>query len=161
MRMRRIVYVILVFLALPSLCFGQNAIIQQNLSYQYKSDLPFYSISEINQANLSQGQYNTEGYVIFISSCPPCPKGAVCETCLIDRLFISETDQQSTLTGSKIRKIDLILFADDLKQFKVGEKYKFSIRIPRAYSFDATYMTSYSNRYQIIGHKIARVEVGK
>lgn len=153
--MQSIVRIIFIFLALPSLCFGQNAIIQVNSSY---NDLPFYSIGEINQANLSQGQYNTEGYVIFISTCPPCPEGAVCETCLIEHLFISEIDQQSTLTGSKIRKIDLILFADDIKQFKIGEKYKFSIRIPRAYRFDATYMTSYSNRFQIIGHKLIASE---
>ena len=156
--MRSMIYTIFALLAFSSICFGRNAVIQENASDKYNNDLPFYTISEINQADLSPGLYNTEGYVIFISTCPPCPEGAVCETCLIDHLFISETDQPSNLTGSKIRKTDLVLFADNVTQFKVGEKYKFTIRIPRAYVFDATSMKSYSNRFQIVGYKLSASE---
>jgi hypothetical protein len=152
--MRRIVFIFLFCLVLPSLCFAQSAKTREDLSHQYNEDLQFYSISEINQANLSQGQYNTEGYVLLISTCPPCPEGAHCETCLIDHLLISQTDRYSKLTGSRIRKNDLVLFGDDLTQFKPGEKYSFSIRIPGSYSFDAKYMTSYSNRFQIIGYRL-------
>jgi hypothetical protein len=148
--MKRIIYAVLALFAFSSLCFGQSATIQ----YKYNNDLPFYRISEINQADLSPGLYNTEGYVIFISTCPPCPDGAVCETCLIDHLLISETDQPSNLTGSKIRKTDLVLFADNVTQFKAGEKYRFTIRIPRAYGFDATFMKSYNDRFQVVGYKL-------
>jgi hypothetical protein len=158
MAMRRMVFVFLFCLVLPSLCFAQSAKTREDSSDKYNENFPFYSISEINQAKLSQGQYNTEGYVILISACPPCPEGAHCETCLIDHLVISETDRFSNLPGSRIRKTDLVLFAADLTQFKIGEKYRFSIKISRAYSFDAKYMTSYSNRFQIIGYRLFALE---
>ena len=152
--MKRLIFELILFMVLPSLCFAQSANTQEDLRCNYRKDLPFYSISEINQANLPQGQYNTEGYVLLISTCPPCPEGAHCETCLIDHLLISQTDQFSNLTGSRIRKNDLILFADDLTQFKLGRRYSFSIKIPGSYSFDAKYMTSYSNRFQIVGYRL-------
>lgn len=151
--MRRIVSGVLVFSVLPLLCFARSANIPEDPGNKHEEDLPFHSIREINQAHLPQGQYNTEGYVLIISVCPPCPAGAVCETCLIDDLVISESDQPSTLTDSRIRQTDLVLFADDATQFEIGEKYRFSIRIPGAYSFDAKYMTGYSNRFQITGYK--------
>jgi hypothetical protein len=153
MAMRRIVSGILVFSMLPLLCSARSANLPEDPGNTYKEGLPFYSISAINQANLPQGQYNTEGYVIMISVCPPCPAGAVCETCLIDHLVISETGQPPALTGSRIRNTDLVLFADDVTRFKTGEKYRFSLRIPGAYRFDTKYMTGYSNRFRITGYK--------
>lgn len=145
--MRRTVFAFLCFMVFSSLCSAQDA------DYPYKEDLPFYSISEINHGILPQGHYNTEGYVLLISTCPPCPAGAHCETCLIDHLLISETDRLSNVAGSRIRDRDLILFARDLTHFKKGEKYRFSIRISKAYQFDAKYMTGYSNRFEIIGFR--------
>ena len=50
---------------------------------------PFYTISEINNIN-STGIYNTQGYIVFISYCLPCPKGALCEKCDEPHIVISE-----------------------------------------------------------------------
>ncbi len=140
-------------LMLPLVCLARSSAIPP--AREYKKDLPSYPISRINKAHLAAGQYNTEGYVVFISICPPCPKGAVCETCLKDHLLVSETNQISNLTASRIREIDLVLFTGDLTQFKVGEKYKFSIEIPGKYSFDGKWMTSYQNEFRIIGYRLA------
>lgn len=101
-------------------------------TYPSISDFPFYSISELKQSGFSSGNYNTEGFLVFRSYCPPCPPNVLCAPCPPSRIVISET---STLLPSKptMNKTEeptqLILFTLNPDQFVLGGKYKFSVRI--------------------------------
>lgn len=138
---------------LPLLCFAQDALSSETSNHGYVERLPLYTISEINQSRLPQGKYNTEGYVIAISICPPCPERAHCETCLIDHLLVSESAAHSTLTNSEIGTTEIVLFSTDLATYRIGKRYGFSVQILGVCRYDARYMTSYSNGIQVIGYK--------
>ncbi len=123
---------------------------------------PFYVIHDINTKNLPPGNYVTEGYVLIISKCSPCPHGAVCETCLTDHIGISENLQWSDLTNSRITNKQLILFPTPNKpiHFEKNKKYKFFIYIPSPLSFseEYKYMDSYSVGVHIIDAQLIKDE---
>lgn len=96
-------------------------------TYSQVSNFPFYPIHEIKINKFSTGTYNTEGYVVKIYACPPCPKGAVCEVCMKDNIVISENN--NLLETYTLSDKEMILFANNTNQFELGNKYTFSIRI--------------------------------
>lgn len=98
-----------------------------NITYPQTSNYTFYSIHEIKQNKFSSGTYNTEGNVVKIYTCPPCPTGAQCKPCMRDNIVISENNQ--ILETYSLSDKEIILFADNPKQFELGKKYQFSIKI--------------------------------
>ncbi|PIS47816.1 MAG: hypothetical protein COT17_01520 [Elusimicrobia bacterium CG08_land_8_20_14_0_20_51_18] len=87
----------------------------------------FYSISALKAKKPASGFFNTEGYVVKIYTCPPCPEGAMCKPCMRNNILISENAnlQESYMLAKK----DMILFTDKAKDFRLGEKYRFSIKV--------------------------------
>jgi len=91
------------------------------------SDIIFYPISEIKQRNLTTGIFNTEGFVVKIYTCPPCPKDAVCKMCMENNIVISENNK--ILETYSLTEKELIIFVENPKQFELSKKYTFSINI--------------------------------
>ena len=87
----------------------------------------FFPIHAIKQSALAPGDYDTEGYVAKIYSCPPCPPGAMCKPCMRDNIVISE--EKKRLDSYSLTEKELILFVQESKRFKLGRKLKFTIRI--------------------------------
>jgi len=100
-------------------------------AYTSISNFDFYSIHELKQKNVSEGSYNTEGYVVKIYTCPPCPKYALCKMCMGNNIVISE--ENKILETYSLAEKDLIIFTSlsNLKQFELGKKYNFSINITK------------------------------
>jgi len=90
------------------------------------SDIIFYPISEIKQRNLTTGIFNTEGFVVKIHTCPSC-QGVVCKPCMGDNIVISMDSK--LLESYSLTEKELIVFDKNPKQFELGKKYKFTIRI--------------------------------
>lgn len=101
--------------------------IQNNTTYPQISNFTFYPIHEIKLNKLNSGTYNTEGYVVKIYTCPPCPKGAQCKPCMRDNIVISENNK--LLETYSLSDKEMILFVNSPKQFELGKKYTFSIKI--------------------------------
>lgn len=96
-------------------------------TYPTISDFDFYPIHEIKQGNFTSGTYNTEGFVVKIYTCPPCPKEALCKPCMRDNIVISKDNK--ILETYSLTENELIVFVENPKQFKLGKKYRFSIKI--------------------------------
>ena len=99
----------------------------KNTTYPQSSNFTFYPIHEIKQNKFNSGTYNTEGYVVKIYTCPPCPKGALCKPCMRDNIIISENN--NLLEAYSLSDKEMILFVNNPKQFELGKKYQFSIKI--------------------------------
>jgi hypothetical protein len=84
----------------------------------------FYPIYVLNEAQIPAGQYNTEGFVVEISSCVPCPPPpAECKPC---------PKEDSILVGeNRAKKIgtELTVFSKNAGQFELGKKYRFSLKM--------------------------------
>ena len=89
---------------------------------------PFYSISLINQKHITEGTFETAGYVIFVSYCPPCPKEAVCAPCPMPFIVISEKNRKIQYVD-EIAADELMISNDRGEELKVGRKYRFKIKI--------------------------------
>jgi len=114
-------------------------------TYPQTSNFTFYPIHEIKLNKFNSGTYNTEGYIAKIYACPVCPKGARCKTCMKDNIVISEDNKQ--LDSYLLSDKEMILFADTPKQFELGKKYIFSIKI-----LDYNTTTESINNIEIIGY---------
>lgn len=89
---------------------------------------------------------NIEGYVVKISTCPPCPEGYLCKMCMRDNILVSENNvltETYQLTDSNI-----VIFTEQTKQFELGKKYKFSIKI-----LDYKSINQNLNDVEIIGYE--------
>jgi len=100
---------------------------ENNTTYPPTSNFAFYKIHEIKSNRFNSGTYNTEGYVVKIYTCPPCPKGAQCKPCMRDNVVISENNK--LLETYSLSDKEMILFVNSPKQFEPGGKYTFSIKI--------------------------------
>src|SRR3990167_7310555 len=98
-----------------------------NLVSQKDPGQNFYSISQIKQGNLPFGNYQTQGYVVKIYTCPACPPPSQCKPCMGNNIVISELQvlrQNYNLTNQ-----DLLIFTDDPNQFELGKKYQSTVRL--------------------------------
>lgn len=109
----------------------------------------FYSIQELNRSHLQSGAYTTEGFVVKISTCPPCPKNAICEVCEPDNIVVSEKNKK--LDEYTLSERDLVIFVKNSKLFKVGKKYKFQIEINNYRSANQVI-----NRVELIDYKLLK-----
>ena len=125
-------YFLLAIIALILIVIGCTTIDQTQTdvkTYPSISNFDFYSIHEIKQNNISEGSYNTEGYVVKIYTCPPCPKDALCKMCMEPNIVISEDNKM--LDTYSLTEKELLIFTShsNPKQFKLGKIYQFSINI--------------------------------
>lgn len=98
-----------------------------NRTYPESSNFSFYAIHDFKQKDLAPGTYDTEGYVVKRYECPPCPKGALCKPCMRDNIVISEKNE--LLDTYSLSNTEIIIFASNPKQFELGKKYRFSVKI--------------------------------
>jgi hypothetical protein len=119
--------------------------VKNTSTYPQISNFTFYPIHEIKLNKLNSGTYNTEGYVAKIYACPICPKGARCKTCMRDNIVISEDNKQ--LDSYLLSDKEMILFVDTPKQFELGKKYVFSIKI-----LDYNTTTEPINNIEVVGY---------
>ena len=119
-----------------------------------QTDLPFYTIRQINTVNLSAGTYNTEAQVRSIYECPPCPTGKFCATCLTPHVFLVQGQNIPVANSYEIHDNQLVAFIHNPKELMRGSYYRFSIQIPEDYKFDATYDTSYKNNLKIVAYEL-------
>ncbi|MFH1749703.1 MAG: META domain-containing protein, partial [bacterium] len=122
--------------------------IQNNTTYSQTSNFAFYPIHEIKLNKFNSGTYNTEGYVVKIYTCPPCPKRAQCKPCMRDNIVISENNK--LLETYTLSDKEMVLFVNNPKQFELGEKYTFSIKI-----LDYKTTGEPINDVEIIGYSLA------
>ncbi len=104
--------------------------LENQITYPTTSNLDFFQINEIKQNNFTSGNFNTEGYVVKIYTCPPCPNdpsAGMCKPCDRDNIVISENNK--ILETYSLTENELIIFVENPKQFELGKKYKFSIKI--------------------------------
>ena len=116
-------------------------------TYPQASSLNFYPIHEIKSNKFDSGTFNTEGYVVKSYTCPSCPAGAQCKPCMRDNVVISENNK--LLETYSLTDKEMILFADNPKQFELGEKYTFSIKI-----LDYKSTSESINDVEIIGYNL-------
>lgn len=98
-----------------------------NRTYPGSLNFNFYSVSQFKDKNPSSGTYNTEGYIVKKYECPPCPKGAMCKTCMEDNIVISEINK--VLDTYSLHNTEMIIFVKNPDQFEVGKKYRFSVQV--------------------------------
>ena len=96
-------------------------------SYPSSSNITLYSIPDFKRSGLRAGNVNIEWYVVKIYTCPPCPKGAVCSICMKENILVSENNK--LLEMYDLTQHELIIFADNPKQFELGKKYRFSVKV--------------------------------
>ena len=127
---------------------GQNA---NNIKISHansSADAIFYPIDKIKQNNLAAGTYNTVGFVARIYTCPPCPKSAMCKPCMRNNIVISMDNQilkSYSLTGR-----ELLIFVTNPKEFELGKKYRFTIKILEDKSTEEP-----TNDIELVGYNLA------
>lgn len=104
-----------------------NDVIKTNKTYPSLQNFDFYSVSDIKQKNLASGTYNTEGYVYKRFECLPCPQGAQCKPCMKDHIVVSENNKPTKTYI--VTDTEIIVFVNKSKQFGLGKKYRFSIKL--------------------------------
>lgn len=124
--------------------------ITNTTTYPQVSSFNFYPIHEIKSTKFDSGTFNTEGYVVKVYTCPPCPKGAQCKMCMRDNIVISESNKP--LETYSLSDKEMILFADNPKQFELGKKYTFSIKI-----LDHKSTSESINDVEIIGYNLGTI----
>jgi hypothetical protein len=124
---RSVVLLLAPVIAALLLYLWSNLNLSPKRTYPVNANYPFVTIHDLKQRNPTSGFYDTEGYVAYIYSCPPCPSGAVCEACMKDNIVISEQD--ITMATYTLRDTELIIFVSQPEQFVLGRKYTYSIQI--------------------------------
>ena len=120
--------IILVVIAAGVYLYIQQSInIENQRTYPATSNFDTYNIREIKQNNFTSGNFNTEGYVVKIYTCPPCPKDALCKPCMRENIVVSENNQP--LEAYSLTDEEIIIFVQYPNQFELGKKYRFSIKI--------------------------------
>ncbi len=118
-----IITVILIFI-LPE---GKDKPIVKNENYppfnyptEIHGEYQFYTISQLHNLNKS-GIFNTEGYLVYLSYCPPCPSGADCAMCESPNIVISERNNFTERTYYEEIKIGEMKFRNFLSECKKTE----------------------------------------
>jgi len=106
-------------------------------AYAPDEDYEFVLIHDLKERHPTSGYYKTEGYIAKVFNCPACPAGAECMPCPEENIVVSE--QQKAIETYALTKQDLLILVqnpDD--RFKLGERYRFSIRVRDSRSTDAS-----------------------
>ena len=96
-------------------------------TYPTASNFDLYTIHDLKGGNFTSGNFNVEGYVVKIYTCPQCPQDASCKPCMKDNIVLSENND--LLEAYSLTENELVVFSNNTGQFKLGGKYRFSITI--------------------------------
>lgn len=149
MTKKHFLIIIIVVLVLSGIFYylrNSRNTVTTNRDYPTTQNFSFYSISDIKQKNLANGSYNTEGYVVKRYECPPCPPGAQCKPCMRGNIVISEINK--LLDTYILTNSEIILFANNPKQFELGKKYSFSVKV-----LDYTSTNKPINDIELVGYQ--------
>ena len=91
-----------------------------NYPTEVSENYPFYTISQLNQMNES-GIFNTEGYLVYLSYCPPCPSDVDCAMCESPHIVISERNNFTEGTYFENIRIGKIEFRYSLSKCQETE----------------------------------------
>ena len=94
------------------------------------------SVRQLNQLAPKKGTFSVKGYVVKHNTCPPCPKGALCEPCAPNGVVLS--DNPKLLDNFQLSPENLIVNAADPERLLLGKRYELEIKI------EATRTTSQS-----------------
>ena len=120
-------HIIFLFVVLSIVFFGEN-LSGSGQRITGKPAAKLLSISKINEKKLTGKVVRTEGYVVKIYRCPPCPKGVYCKPCMKNNAVISMENKQLE-SYVDLTEREIILFGDETEKLKRGKKYHFKIRI--------------------------------
>ena len=131
--MKNLILSIILILGIISFIGGYLVYVQlsqneeRQRTYPPASNYDSFTISQLKEMNAPSGNFNTEGHIVKIYTCPSCPLGAMCKPCMGNNIVISE--ENKLIEGYSLSDKDIILFANNPKQFELGKKYTFSIEI--------------------------------
>lgn len=119
----------IIFLFIVIFCiFGGGNISANGQNANNKKTVKFLSISQINEKKLVSEVVQTEGFVVKIFRCPPCPPDANCKTCMEDNAVVSMENNLLESYADLTAK-ELIIFGNETGELEKGKKYRFAIRI--------------------------------
>lgn len=125
-------------------------------TYPKVSDFKYHKISDINNLNPKEGeQFNTEGYVVRIYECPPCPKESICEPCFTnDFIIISEDNQLNNkiLGRENLSKNELLIYTTEADKFELGKKYKVSVKVLYSNHLNI----DFTNDIELVGYEVIK-----
>lgn len=120
-------FLLLVALGLMGCLSSSNPVRLNQTSYPPATNYKQLTINDLKQQHPTTGNYNVEGYIAKIYSCPPCLPNTDCKPCMNDNIVISTQPRQ--LNSYNLTEQDLIIFAHKVDQFTLGKKYRCSIKI--------------------------------
>jgi len=96
----------------------------------------YYPLSKLKTITPQQGMvYTTEGYVVMMDECPPCPVEAVCAPCPPDYIVISPNKKLISYPD-QIGPNDLQVNLNGPVDLKLGKKYRFKLQLAVLMSWD-------------------------
>src|SRR5262245_18527254 len=96
-------------------------------AFQRAAAPPVLSITQINRERPSEDVIATDGYVVLIPQCPPCPKGAVCKPSSLPYIVISERNSPLAYVG-QMTSSEVVVQTILKTGFRLGPHYRFIIR---------------------------------
>ena len=97
-------------------------------SLSWAGDDVWATISEIKKDAIPLHIYATEGYVVKIFRCPPCPKKSQCKECMKNNIIVSEKNIVIE-NYNDVKGTEIIIFTDNIERFKLSKKYKFVVQV--------------------------------
>jgi hypothetical protein len=95
--------------------------------YPLSNNYVLHTIQDLKSGNNETGFYDIEGYIVKDYTCPFCPEGDQCKPCMKDNIIVSEKKVYSD--NNSLSDDEILLFVNGSKEFKLGEKYRFSIKL--------------------------------
>lgn len=97
--------------------------------------LPFLSIPDLYERAPAPGRFNTRGYVIATSWCPPCPPNAACTPCVeVDSITLAVSPDVAKAGPGRAEVLpdQVWIRTEDPQAFRIGEAYVVSLeaRVP-------------------------------
>ena len=126
--MKKISIMVVVFFSFASVAFcAEPALKTEPVAPKVKGK--FHTISQINQMRPIEGVIEVEGYVVGVSTCPPCPKNAVCAPCMPPYVIISEEKKEKELRQYQMTYKELLVQTNMKEGLALGKKYHLTIAV--------------------------------
>lgn len=83
-------------------------------------------ITRLKTEAIEPGLYRTEGYVVKVTTCPPCPRPGACAPCPPDSVVLSEDERYS---GDENAKDELTLILVRPRSLAEGKRYRVTLEV--------------------------------
>lgn len=83
------------------------------------------TISKVNATKQNTECLTIEGYIFYIYTCPPCPRGVLCKPCAPDHFYVS-SDKNRSIEDGTFTESEILIYATNACQFKKSKRYTFS-----------------------------------